>query len=343
MAKMNLNPTKCQCKPECTAMVMTSGRLYARGHNPICHQDYAKKGAGISAAINRKIANGTFVNHFKGKTHTPAARQKIQTARVNRTPEQQARLTAAVRKATHDRPEWSEANKAHMRELAQANVGKHHSEETKLKMSASARAVRLTRTWLSWNKGQTGLQLAWNKGLNKNTDERVAKISAALVGHTMSAVGRRKMSKAAKRRGVEFYRNLAQKRQAKYAVTGNPRIGKSSYWSIGVMTKSNRRFKHLQHGPYWFRSTWELAYAKWCEAQNLDYTYEPKTFRLSPGVGKSNTYTPDFYHPKSNLYVEIKGYMSEHKAQQLHEFKQMYPDVILALLMKDELKALGVL
>ena len=49
--------------------------------------------------------------------------------------------------------------------------GTYHSLETKQKMSLSRLGV------IPWNKGTKGLMKAWNKGLSKETDERVRQYS----------------------------------------------------------------------------------------------------------------------------------------------------------------------
>lgn len=50
------------------------------------------------------------------------------------------------------------------------------------------------------------------------------------------------------------------------------------------------------------RSHLEYLWAKFFDSLYLSYSYEPKTFVLWPG----KTYTPDFYLPDMNIYLEIK-------------------------------------
>ena len=55
------------------------------------------------------------------------------------------------------------------------------------------------------------------------------------------------------------------------------------------------------------RSTWEKKYAEYLKIQGIDFVYEPEPFKLSNG----KSYVADFYLPRANQYVEIKGYLSD--------------------------------
>jgi len=84
------------------------------------------------------------------------------------------------------------------RMLAQRNkgnkyhFGKHHSEDAKRKMALA----RIGKP--SYNKGKHGLHVGWNKGLTKETDERVKKISLAHKGRPKSEEQKRNLSIAKK-------------------------------------------------------------------------------------------------------------------------------------------------
>lgn len=60
--------------------------------------------------------------------------------------------------------------------------------------------------------------------------------------------------------------------------------------------------KKYKYCNKWFRSSWEVAYAKYLDKNNIKWLYEPKTFDLG-----NTTYTPDFYLPETDTYIEIKG------------------------------------
>jgi len=61
-----------------------------------------------------------------------------------------------------------------------------------------------------------------------------------------------------------------------------------------------------------FKSSLEADYARWCEATNKPYVYEHKTFTVKYGE-KDKKYTPDFYHPDEDRYVELKAIRRDRK------------------------------
>ena len=61
-----------------------------------------------------------------------------------------------------------------------------------------------------------------------------------------------------------------------------------------------------------FRSVWEANAARLLKFLGFIYQYEPRTFYCG-----RNRYTPDFYLPDENLYLEVKGVVNEHAWKQL--------------------------
>jgi hypothetical protein len=54
----------------------------------------------------------------------------------------------------------------------------------------------------------------------------------------------------------------------------------------------------------YFRSSWEANFARILNYLGIKWYFEPKKFEISEG----KTYTPDFYLPQLDTWVEIKGY-----------------------------------
>lgn len=63
---------------------------------------------------------------------------------------------------------------------------------------------------------------------------------------------------------------------------------------------------------YFFKSSLEADYARWCEFTNKPYIYEHKTFTVQY-EGREKHYTPDFYHPDEDRYVELKAIRRDRK------------------------------
>jgi len=71
-------------------------------------------------------------------------------------------------------------------------------------------------------------------------------------------------------------------------------------------------FRYDLPNNYFFKSSLEADYARWCEATNKPYIYEHKTFTVQYD-GRDKQYTPDFYHPDEDRYVELKAIRRDRK------------------------------
>jgi len=63
-----------------------------------------------------------------------------------------------------------------------------------------------------------------------------------------------------------------------------------------------------------FRSDYELQVAKRLAEQGVKYEYEAHKLEYQP---KPKTYTPDFYLPEQDIYVEAKGFFSPADRQKM--------------------------
>jgi len=119
---------------------------------------------------------------------------------------------------------------------------------------------------------------------------------------------------------------LNVKTRRSYEGKNNPMYGKVVHGKWGIYKKIN------------MRSGWEIGYAKYLDSDRIRWFYEPKTFDL----GKTS-YIPDFYLPKTNTYIEIKGYWRDDAKKKFELFKIKYPRVKIRVLMKPDLVKLGIL
>lgn len=150
-------------------------------------------------------------------------------------------------------------------------------------------------------------ELSWNKGLTKDTDIRVKKISEGL---------------------LEYY-------------TTHPGTGTGRIWSeesrqkvSAAATKSNltkfERPSGKGHRGYYkniyCQSSWELAYVIYCFDHNIEFKRNTDHFKYEFG-GKIRNYFPDFYLMATSTYIEIKGYndaRSKAKAAQFPNKLKVY-------------------
>jgi hypothetical protein len=73
-----------------------------------------------------------------------------------------------------------------------------------------------------------------------------------------------------------------------------------------------------------FKSSWEWLFAKWLDLSGVKWKYEPKAFELVINK-KETTYTPDFYLPELDLWIEIKGWWRKKSKAKFNKFCKSYP------------------
>ena len=83
--------------------------------------------------------------------------------------------------------------------------------------------------------------------------------------------------------------------------------------------------------PTYFFSRWEANYARLLNYRGVKWIHQPKTFQL-----KSQKYTPDFYLPEVDTYIEIKNYLSDYSKNRDRQFREMYPELKLVLILKED-------
>jgi len=84
-------------------------------------------------------------------------------------------------------------------------------------------------------------------------------------------------------------------------------------------------------GSHYFYSRWEANYARFLNLLGTKWIFQPKTFKL-----KNQNYTPDFYLPQEDTYVEIKNFLSDYSAKRDREFRELYPKLKLQLILKHD-------
>lgn len=103
-------------------------------------------------------------------------------------------------------------------------------------------------------------------------------------------------------------------------------------WHTSLSKKMHYNYKGEDlHGK------WELAYAKWLDKQNIKWIRNKKQFNYI-FENKQHKYTPDFYLPQTNEYIEIKGYETDKDRAKWIQF----PETLKILKFKD-LKQLNII
>lgn len=95
-----------------------------------------------------------------------------------------------------------------------------------------------------------------------------------------------------------------------------------------VHDRETRTFAHIS----------EAQFARFLDFYGVAWQYEPRTFPLRwEGDTVAEAFTPDFYLPDLNLYVELttlKQTLVTEKHRKLRRLRELYPDVKIKLLYK---------
>jgi hypothetical protein len=103
-------------------------------------------------------------------------------------------------------------------------------------------------------------------------------------------------------------------------------------------------YSKYENSELYVQGTWEKKYAEWLNKSNVLWTKKHDLrIRYTDDSGIKRYYHPDFYLPEINEYIEIKGYYPEKCKRKMELVIQQNSDKKFIILMKDELKALGIL
>lgn len=86
----------------------------------------------------------------------------------------------------------------------------------------------------------------------------------------------------------------------------------------------------------YFRSSWEANIARYYNYLGIKWEYEPKTFVFKNITRGSVSYTPDFYIPEEDKWIEVKGWMDSKSKTKLRRFKDQYPEEYSKLVLIQE-------
>ena len=78
-----------------------------------------------------------------------------------------------------------------------------------------------------------------------------------------------------------------------------------------------------------FRSEFERSFAHWLIKNDVSYDYEKFYLEYQPKIKK---YTPDFYLPKQDIYIETNGFFDFADRQKHLLVKEQNPDIDIRFL-----------
>ena len=80
-----------------------------------------------------------------------------------------------------------------------------------------------------------------------------------------------------------------------------------------------------------FYSRWEANIARLFTVLKIKWEYSPKTFDIG-----GQKYTPDFYLPDKDIYIEVKNFWWAYSKIRDEKFRERYPNIRLDVILKDE-------
>ena len=182
--------------------------------------------------------------------------------------------------------------------------------------------------WIFENINKNLCQCGCNNFINIKKSHYYKFIPKYIRGHY--SIGR-KAPWASGNKNVSHRPEVRKIKSEKLSGKNNPNYGKPP-----SHTKKCYYNSPLQ-GEVCFRSSWELAYANYLDDNKILWMYEIETFDLG-----NMTYTPDFFLPQFEKFVEIKGFMRSEAQEKINKFLEQYP-WDLEILFKDDLIKLGVI
>lgn len=104
-------------------------------------------------------------------------------------------------------------------------------------------------------------------------------------------------------------------------------------WHTSLAKRIHYSYKGVDlHGK------WELRYAQYLDENNIRWERCKTSFPYE-FEGKSRRYTPDFYLPDMDEYIEIKGYKTEKDEAKWNQFPK---DKKFSVLLREQLNTLGI-
>ncbi len=108
------------------------------------------------------------------------------------------------------------------------------------------------------------------------------------------------------------------------AITGSkPTSPRAARGKAGIRTDIDKNL--------YFYSRWEANIARLFNYLSIEWVFQPKTFDL-----KTQNYTPDFYLPKYNTFIEVKNFLWKYSKIRDEKFRDLYPNINLILLLKKD-------
>jgi len=127
--------------------------------------------------------------------------------------------------------------------------------------------------------------------------------------------------------GKEFLKERWRKKRfcsnicAMAVIGGKPTSPKASKGKGGIRTDISPEI--------YFYSRWEANVARLFTHLRMSWEYAPTSFDIGRQM-----YTPDFYLPETDMYIEVKNFMWTYSKIRDEKFRTAYPNIPLLVILK---------
>lgn len=164
------------------------------------------------------------------------------------------------------------------------NINKHYESHIKA-MKPKIRKIRTNKPG----------HIVWNKGLTKDTDERVTGYGQTIKYNLDSG----KIPKT--------YRKFTEEQKLNHSIIMRQTAIDNPKSYSGGYNRGNCKpafYKNIK-----FDSSWEVIVAKWLDDNNISWTRDIKPIPYEWNGIRS--YYPDFYLTELNYFIEVKGFETD--------------------------------
>jgi hypothetical protein len=105
----------------------------------------------------------------------------------------------------------------------------------------------------------------------------------------------------------------------------------------GNLVPSNINVRYYEDLKMTLRSSWEADYIRYLNFKGIKWEYEKHTFNLQNEKGEFiGSYTPDFYLPNEEIFVEVKGFYSDKNKKKMQQVQEQYPYLKIKLITRTD-------
>lgn len=169
---------------------------------------------------------------------------------------------------------------------------------------------------------------AWNKGLSKDTDERVRK-NAESISQSYASGKSKAWCQGLTKDTDERLRKLSEH----VSNTVNNKVERDEWYS------SLGKVHHYECNGVYLHGRWELEFGKFLNDKHIKWERPKNKFKYF-FQDKWHYYHPDFYLPEHDVYIEIKGCVTE---KDIAKWTQFPNDLKIDIYFGDDLKNLNII